>query len=143
MSMKSICMGVMATVLAALLGACSQAQQQSGAVSSAGGSTQSAAPSNTNSAAGASLKVTPATVDGCKPNQPIIATVSWNSAIPKVKVMVSGPNHAAPQLFSESGYTGSAKTGNWVVENTQFTLVDEKSGNVLTTYTVGSTPCSK
>lgn len=143
MSVKSIGMGVMTAVLAASLSACNQAHQQPGAVSSAGGSTQSATPSNANSAARVSLTVTPATVDGCKPNQPIVATVSWSSAIPKVKVMVSGPNHAAPQLFSESGYTGSAKTGNWVVEHTQFTLVDEKSGNVLTTYTVGSTPCSK
>lgn len=143
MSVKSIALEAMAAVLAALLCACGQAQQQSGAVSSMGTSEQSATPSNTNSAAHASLTVTPATVDGCKPNQPIVATVSWNSAVPKVKVLVSGPGNAVPQLFSESGYTGSAKTGSWVVENTQFTLVDEKSGNVLTSYTVGSTPCNK
>lgn len=143
MLVKSMVFGVVMVAVAASLGACGQAQQQASAVSSSGASVHSGTPSSTDSVVRASLTVTPATVDGCKPTQPMVATVSWNSAVPKVKVMVSGPGQATPRLFSESGYTASAKTGSWVVENTKFTLVDDRNGNVLTSYTVGSSPCSK
>lgn len=139
MSIKSMGLGVTAAVLAASLIACGQGQQ--GATPNGGAAPQPVA--STANAAGVTLMVQPASVDGCNPSQPIIATVRWKSASPKVKIMVSGPNHAEPQLFSESGYTGSAKTGNWVVEHTQFTLIDEKNGQTLATYEVGSTPCSK
>lgn len=141
MSVKSIGMGVIATVLAASLGACSQAQQQSGAESSAGGSTQSATPSNTNSAARASLTVTPATVDGCKPNQPMVATVSWHANTPKVKVLVAGPGQSAPRLFSESGFSGQAKTEDWVVTGTRFVLVNASTGATLATHLMRAGSC--
>lgn len=149
MSIKSVGLGVVAVVLTASLVACGQGQQQSDAVSSGNISSQPDA-SNTKqpdasnasvASAGATLTVQPATVDGCKPNQPIVATVSWHSSSPKVKVLVSGPGQTVPGLFAESGYTGSAKTDNWVIANTKFELLDEASGRVLTQRIVTATPC--
>jgi len=90
---------------------------------------------------GATLTVEPATVDGCKPNEPIVATVSWHSNVSKVKVMVAAPAQSTPQLFSESGYAGSAKTGTWVVAGTTFILVDAGTAKQLATRTVTATKC--
>lgn len=149
MSIKSVGLGVVAVVLTASLVACGQGQQQSDAVSSGSISSQPDA-SNTKqpdastasvASASATLTVQPATVDGCKPNQPIVATVSWHSSSPKVKVTVSGPGQTVPGLFAESGYTGSAKTDNWVIANTKFELLDEASGHVLAQRVVTATPC--
>lgn len=134
MSIKLKGSGVVAMVLAASLAACGQDQQQSSAP------TQPTA--STPTAAGAMLMVQPAGVDGCNPNQPVVATVSWHSREPSVKVMVQGPGHETPQLFSESGYSGSAKTGNWVANGTRFTLTDASNGHVLAEQTVGMTPCT-
>lgn len=147
MSVKTMGMGVVAAVLAASLAACGQSQQPSDAVSSGSISAQ---PDATNvkqasapnaDVANATLTVQPATIDGCKPSQPIVATVSWHSSSPKVKVMVSGPGQAVPGLFAESGYTGSAKTENWVIANTKFELLDEASGRILAQRIVTATPC--
>lgn len=88
------------------------------------------------------LMVQPASVDDCKPDQPIVATVSWHSSIPKVKVMVASPGQTTPRLFSESGYTGSAKTGDWVVANTRFDLVDATTNQILTTRIVTAGKCN-
>lgn len=141
MSVKSMGMGVVAAVLAASLAACGQSQQQSNSASSAGASSQAVA--SDTSVAGARLTVQPATVDGCKPNQPIVADVSWDSSAPKVRVMVTGPGQATPRLFSESGYTGSAKTGEWVAANTTFLLINADTGAELARHVVTETPCAK
>lgn len=134
MSIKSTGLGVVAMVLAASLAACGQGQQQSSAP------TQQSA--STPTAAGAMLMVKLASVDGCNPNQPVVATVSWHSREPSVKVMVQGPGQDAPQLFSESGYSGSAKTGDWVANGTKFTLTAASNGHVLAEQTVRMTPCT-
>ena len=165
MLVKSTGLGVVLAVVAASLVACGQGQQPTDAVSTGSISSQPDAsgtrqpdasstrqpdasstrqPDASNASvasASATLTVQPATVDGCKPNQPIVATVSWNSNSPKVKVMVSGPGQAVPGLFAESGYTGSAKTDNWVIANTKFELLDEASGHVLAQRIVTATPC--
>jgi len=141
MSIKSVGLGVVAVVLTASLVACGQGQQQSDAVSSGNISSQPDASNTSVASASATLTVQPATVDGCKPNQPIVATVSWHSSSPKVKVMVSGPGQTVPGLFAESGYTGSAKTDNWVIANTKFELLDDVSGRVLAQRIVTATPC--
>ena len=139
MSVKSMGLGMVAAVLAASLAACGQSQQQSNPTSSAGASS----PASSNiSAAGAMLMVQPATVDGCKPNQPIVATVSWHSSAQKNQVMVFAPGQATPRLFSESGYRGSAQTGDWVVNGTKFALTDASNGHVLAEQTVSMTQCS-
>lgn len=139
MSFKSMGSSVIAMVLAASLVACGQGQQQSNTASSAGASSQPAA-SNTN-VAGASLIVQPDSVDGCKPNQSIIATVSWHSKDPHVRVMVGTPGHTG-KLFSEGGLTGSAKTERWVRAGTEFTLVDAQTGAVLARQTVTEGACN-
>ena len=157
MLVKSTGLGVVLAVVAASLVACGQGQQPTDAVSTGSISSQPDASSTRQpdasstrqpdasnasvASASATLTVQPATVDGCKPNQPIVATVSWNSNSPKVKVMVSGPGQAVPGLFAESGYTGSAKTDNWVIANTKFELLDEASGHVLAQRIVTATPC--
>lgn len=140
MSIRTIGLGVVAMVLATSLAACGQGQQQAGAASSAGAAEQPAAP--VANASGATLMVQPANVDGCNPNQPVVATVSWHSRAPKNRVMVASPGQVESKLFSESGYSGSAKTDDWVVNGTRFTLTDASNGQVLAEQTVGMTPCS-
>lgn len=140
MSIKQAGLSVAAVVLTASLVACGQSQQQSGATSSGGVTSQPVA--SAANVAGAVLMVQPASVDGCNPHQPVVATVSWRSREPRVKVMVQGPGQNTPQLFSESGYSGSAKTGDWVVNGTKFTLTSASNGHVLAEQTVGVTPCS-
>lgn len=140
MSARSICLGMVTAVLAVFLAACGQGPQQPNPASSVG----ALSPASSNaSVAGASLIVRPATIDGCTPNQSIVATVSWHSTAQKNRVMVSAPGQAAPKLFSESGYSGSAKTGDWVGANTTFTLVNADTGDELARRVVTETPCSK
>ena len=86
--------------------------------------------------------VQPASVDGCNPTQPVVATVSWRSPAAKNRVMVASPGQTEMKLFSESGYSSSAKTGDWVVNGTRFTLTDASNGHVLAEQTVGMTPCT-
>lgn len=100
-------------------------------------------PSATSAAVGsATLTVTPDVVDNCKPGQPVAATVKWHSDAPKVKVMVAGPGQATPHLFSESGFTGSAQTGNWVFANTRFTLIDAVTNRQLAQVVVAPKACA-
>jgi hypothetical protein len=134
MPIKSMGLSAVAAVLAASLIACGQGQQQSSAA-------QQPAASVAN-AAGAMLMVQPASVDGCNPNQPVITTVSWHSPAPKNRVMVASPGQVESKLFSESGYSGSAKTGDWVLSGTRFTLTDASNGHVLAEQTVSMTPCT-
>lgn len=143
MSAKSMSMGVLAAILAASLVACGQSgQQQPGGAASSDGAPSQHTATNTH-VTGAMLTVQPATVDGCKPNQPIEATVSWHSFAPKVRVMVAAPGQPEPHLFSESGFTGSAKTGDWVVSGTTFTLVEEKTETVLARTVVAQRGCEQ
>lgn len=137
MLFKSIGSGIITAVLAASLVACGPGQQQSTG-SNTSDSSQPVAPNT--SAAGATLTVQPAAVDGCKPNQSIIATVSWHSKDPHVRVMVGTPGHTG-KLFSEGGFTGSAKTEQWVQAGTEFTLVDAQTGAVLARQTVTEGAC--
>jgi hypothetical protein len=151
MSFKSMSVIAVTAVLATSLVACGQGQQASnaasrqeeqqraGIASSSVLSSPSIAPET--SLPDATLMVQPASIDGCKPNQPIVAIVSWHSREPHVKVMVQGPKQDTPQLFSESGHTGSAKTGPWVIANTKFTLISSGTGAVLAQRTIAQTSC--
>jgi hypothetical protein len=70
--------------------------------------------------------------------------VSWQVRLPsvkQVKVMVSDPDATTARLFSESGDTGSADTGNWVAAGTRFDLLDAATGSKLTSYVVKSEAC--
>lgn len=141
MSMKSLgCLLVTALLASSLIG-CDQ-HGQTPVASPSEATTSQPSEVSSHSVSGANLVVRPASVDGCKPDQPIVAAVSWHSLVPKVKVMVAGPGEAATRLFSESGYTGSAKTGDWVVANTRFELVDAKTGQILATEIVTATKCN-
>lgn len=121
-----------------LLAACSQGGAPETSVTS--GQAKPQAASNSNASGSATLTVSPGTVDPCKPNQPVIATVSWHSKDPHVRVMVSTAGHAE-KLFSEGGFTGSAKTEQWVLAGTEFTLVDAQTGAVLAKRTVTKGAC--
>lgn len=137
MSVKNRATGIALFASMGLLAACSQGGAPETSVTSGHAKPQAAS----NSYAGsATLTVSPGTVDGCKPNQPIIATVSWHSKDPHVRVMVSTAGHAG-KLFSEGGFTGSAKTEQWVLADTEFTLVDAQTGAVLAKQTVTKGAC--
>lgn len=138
MSLKSGTAGVLLFASMGLLGACSQGGAPQGPVASDQSNAQAA--SNKNAPGSATLTVSPDTVDGCKPNQPVIATVRWHSKDPHVRVMVSTRGHAG-KLFSEGGFTGSARTEQWVLAGTEFTLVDAQTGVVLAKQTVTEGAC--
>ncbi|MGH2508137.1 MAG: hypothetical protein ACRDHZ_12140 [Ktedonobacteraceae bacterium] len=137
MSMRMFGTFAAVVALAGSMAACSQSGQSSPAAVEPTASTATTPVGSTT----ATLTVQPSSVDGCKPNQPVVATVSWHSSVPTVKIMVAGPGQMTPHLFSEGGHTGSAKTGDWVVANTKFTIVDPASGSILASYTVGANHC--
>jgi len=138
MSVKNRTTGIALFASMGLLAACGQGGAPETSVTS--GQAKPQAASNSNVPRSATLTVSPGTVDGCKPNQPIIATVSWHSKDPHVRVMVSTAGHAE-KLFSEGGFTGSAKTEQWVLADTEFTLIDAQTGAVLAKQTVTEGAC--
>lgn len=141
MSIKSFCVIALAAIIAGSLAACSQSGQPEASNTSATPATQPAA--SVANVDGATLTVKPAATDDCKPNQPFVADVSWHSSAPKVKVMVSTSSDPTPHLFSESGFTGSARTGDWVVSGTTFTMVEAKTGTVLAKTVVAQHDCKR
>lgn len=126
----------MVAATALTLAACGQSQAPTSGVSAPAAQSQTAA------AGSATLTVTPDAVADCHPPRPVVATVNWHSAVPKVKVMVTSPSQATPHLFSESGFTGSAQTGDWVVAKTRFELVDAADGKQLAQVIVGTKTCN-
>jgi len=128
------------TALAASLGACGQSEQQPNldATKSAPAAPATALATE---ASGVMLTVQPAYVDGCKPDQSIVAKLNWHSNVTKVQVLVTNPGQPT-RLFSESGFTGSAKTGDWVVAGTEFKLVDPATNHVLATRVVSVGSCA-
>lgn len=135
MSIKAFVTFAVAVSLTGLMVACSPGGQQSPVITAPADGASVPAGAEKASA----LTVRPATVDGCKAGQPIIATVSWHSSAPHVKVMVG--EKGSQKLFSEGGYTGSAETGKWVVAKTRFTLVDSDSRKILASHVMGEVPC--
>ena len=65
-------------------------------------------------------------------------TLSWDvrpASISFVTIMVGG------RVFSQGDSNGTTTTGNWVQENTVFTLVDAATKKVLTTLQVPFVDC--
>lgn len=137
-------LGVVATiaVFVGLVAACSHGEQQPDSTNDVASTVvaQSTVTPATN-ASGATLTVQPVNVDGCKPDQPMVARLNWRSNIAKVRVLVTNPGQPT-RLFSESGFAGSAKTGNWVVAGTKFELVDPVTEHVLATRIMSAGPCA-
>lgn len=134
--MKRIDAMVFGLATALALSACSPTSNES-----SGGST---APATSVSAGQASLVVDPGSVSACDAGIRVTAHVSWQVRLPsvkQVKVMVSDPDATTARLFSESGDTGSADTGNWVAAGTRFDLLDAATGSKLTSYVVKSEAC--
>lgn len=118
------------------LSACSQAPNESAG--------DSKLPAAAASAGQASLTVDPGAVSACDASTRVIAHVSWQVRMPsvhQVKVMVSDPGMTTSRLFSESGDTGSADTGNWVAAGMRFDLLDAATGSKLSSYVVKSEAC--
>ncbi len=131
-------------VFAGLLAACAQSGQQpaSNTATSAPAAPSEMAPPATGASDGAAtLTVQPASVDGCAPDQPVAARLDWRSNVAKAQVLVTNPGEPT-RLFSESGFTGSAKTGSWVVAGTKFELVDAATKHVLATQVISAGPCA-
>lgn len=135
--------GVVMTVaaFAGLLAACGKGGQQPSPSAATGTSAARPAVASTTDASGATLTVQPTSVDGCAPDQPIVARLNWHSNVAKMQVLVTNPGQPT-RLFSESGFTGSAKTGNWVIAGTKFELVDSATKHVLATRIMSAGPCA-
>lgn len=99
------------------------------------------------SPARASLRVVPGTVDSCAPGATIDPMVTWQRADPsvqKTRVTIDSPASPEQKLFSQAGFGGSARAGNWVVAGTRFHVYDDNTGIELISYTVTTTkPCAE
>src|SRR5258706_6305560 len=85
-----------------------------------------AAPSQSQS----NLQISPALITQCALNGLGRATVSWTSPGPgPVQVRVNGPQ--GPEFTGPAGPSGSAETGDWVVDNTVFVLMDVAASREL------------
>jgi len=96
-------------------------------------------------AARATLTVSPNSVSSCEKGAHIDPTVGWqriDTSIQNLRVTVSSPGSGEEKLFSEGGYQGSAKAGDWVVAGVTFRLYDGDKGESLASYTVASAPCA-
>ena len=135
---KKICILALAAFTAVLLSACGNGEQDSRQVEVAG----SGASTQTGRA---TLSVSPGSVSLCEKDAHIDATVTWqriDTSIKNTKVTVNSPGSGEEKLFSEGGYEGSEKTGDWVVAGVSFRLYDADSGTPLASYTIGTTPCA-
>ena len=93
----------------------------------------------------ATLTVSPDKVSSCEKGAHINPTVTWqriDTSIKSTKVTVSSLGSSDEKLFSEGGFQGSAKAGDWVVPGVIFRLYDKDSGALLASHTVGTTPCA-
>lgn len=123
------------------LAACGQGGQPSNSNAAASRIVAQSAVTPATNATEATLTIQPGNVDGCRPDQPMVARLNWRSNIAKVQVLVTNPGQPT-RLFSESGFTGSAKTGNWVVAGTKFELVDPITKHVLATRVMSAGSCA-
>ena len=77
----------------------------------------------------------------CIENYPVRAVLSWEVEAANadgVEVRVGAPDG---NLFSSSGLTGTAETGAWVNENTEFFLLSRPHGDVLARASVETPSC--
>jgi hypothetical protein len=89
-----------------------------------------------------SFVVEPARLRVCDP--PVIATVSWNVAIPGIKrvtVFLIEKNGGETPFANRAEVVGSASTGAWVGTNTTFVLRDSDTNKQLAEFTVASEDC--
>lgn len=85
------------------------------------------------------LAVVPQAIALCRGDERVSATVSWRASAkknPKTAVYVLEPGANEAKLFSIGGFQGTATTGNWVTAGTRFDLVDDRTGNSLSSYTM-------
>ncbi len=88
-----------------------------------------AATTSAASVGGASLLLNPNPIPATAGSPYGQSTISWNApGVAKVEVHV---NSAAGPLFAAGGTTGSAMSGNWVVDGMTFYLVDASTKSVL------------
>lgn len=137
--MKSLNLLVYGALVSLLLAGCGQGQSSDTA------STTSESVKG-DAVAKATLQVVPGTVDSCQPGATITPMVSWQRVDPAVKntkVMVDSPTAPEQKLFSQAGFGGSARAGDWVVAGTRFHVLDADTGVELVSYTVTTTkPCT-
>jgi len=92
----------------------------------------------------ASISAFPNPVDLCALEKKITRVdVSWDLSQTKVRnfsVWVEAPTQARKLWFSSFTPTGTKKTGNWVRNNTKFTITSS-DGRELTSTVVAAAPC--
>ncbi len=91
------------------------------------------------------LKVNPGQVFACAGRDVTVAKLDWNiddSSIGDwVEVRVIGPGESEPKVFTRGGRQGSAETGQWVFDQTRFSVVNPATGAELVAYQVTALPC--
>jgi hypothetical protein len=93
---------------------------------------------------GITFLVTPASIRACEhPDLRMSAEVMWNAQIAGVKnVAIWISNGASPPKKWLSGHSsGSAKTGEWVVNNSTLQMTDDDSGAILAVRRVYVVQC--
>jgi hypothetical protein len=123
-----------------MMAGCNQGQPSAGAAITQGSV-------KADSPARATLHVAPGTVDSCEVGATIDPVITWQRADPsvqKTRVMTDSIANPEQKLFSQAGFGGSARAGNWVVAGTRFHVFDDDTGAELASYTVTTTnPCNR
>lgn len=91
------------------------------------------------------LEASPNPLDVCNGNKLGTVEVKWDvtaAAPSNFSIWVAAPGQKRKLWMSSKEITGTNKTGNWVRDQTKFSLVDDK-GVVIATTTVSGSACTK
>jgi hypothetical protein len=90
------------------------------------------------------LSVKPGSFRGCEAEDGAIeATATWDvsgKGITDISIYVSSPGNP-PKLWLEGGPSGQSTTGDWVFDQTKFSLVARKSKKTIAELIVKAVPC--
>lgn len=90
------------------------------------------------------LSVTPGSFRACDAsNGAITATAKWDASsmgVAEVAIYVESPGNAR-KLWLNGGASGESTTGNWVFDQTIFTMVERGSEKPISQVTVKAVPC--
>lgn len=91
----------------------------------------------------AAFSATPGYVGACFGVDRIQSTLTWQTKAAHVKLEVSSDADSPRKLFATGLGSGTASTGDWVVEGTHFFLLDGATGDQLAMLRIGSVDCRR
>lgn len=143
--MKSISLVAVLFATVALMACSKDPQPASTDTTTRTGAPKAEGAEETAAPAGGRLEVSPTNFSLCEhPDGLIEAEVSWDASVAGsrwVEIFVESPT-TARKLWASTPPAGQQRTGPWVRDGSQFTLVDSDSGATLATARVTAVACS-